>query len=328
MWSPFSEFPRELAYPARAGIVYSIKEFLEKINIHNRRTTCFTSLYAFDKINFDGKPDYDSARITHIFIDLDNGQSRENIVKLHDYLMKNDLLHTMFFSGGGYHCYVATKYPNFLKNKKSAIFNAVTDVSDKVGLKIGINEHSDIDAHTVGNIAQLVRVPNTWNFKRKKYCIPINETHLQSLQELEYSYDHQNNWVTNYGHEYLDLESYDREPDVKYRMPEVDYGDSIGIENININSFLPCIKRLLTEKFNKGHRHRFYIITYCKELGLPLKDTIMLLKKYLEPRVYHHCCTEERQPIFIYRRGDLCFPSCQKLKQEGLCFDNNCRARA
>lgn len=326
MWSPFSEFPRELAYPARSGIVYTMKEFLEKVNLHNHKTTCFTSLYAYDTINSNGKPDYESARITHIFLDLDNGNSRESVIKLHDYLMKNDLLHTMFFSGGGYHLYAATRHPNFLKNKKSAIFNAVTDISDKVGLKIGINEHSDIDAHTVGNIAQLVRVPNTWNFKRKKYCIPINETHLQSLQELEYSYDHQNNWVTNYGHTYLDLEPYDREPDVKYRMPEIDYGDSIGIENININSFLPCIKRLLTEKFNKGHRYRFYIITYCKELGLPLKDTIMLLKKYLEPRTYHHCCSEERQPIFIYRRGDLCFPSCQKLRSEGLCV-GNCRGR-
>jgi DNA primase large subunit len=170
-------------------------------------------------------------------------------------------------------------------------------------------------------------VPNTWNFKRKKYCIPINETHLQSLQELEYSYDHQNNWVTNYGHEYLDLESYDREPDVKYRIPATDFGDSIGIENINVEKFLPCIKSLLTKKLI-SHKCRYYIVSYCKELGLPLKDTILLLKQHLEAKTFNHCVYEERQPIFIYRRGDLCFPSCQKLRQEGLCVDTNCRARA
>ena len=121
------------------------------------------------------------------------------------------------------------------------------------------------------------------------------------------------------------MESYDREPDVKYRIPETDFGDSIGIDNVNVNAekFPNCIRQLLTKKYLK-HRERYIVITYCKNIGLPLKDTVLLLKQYLEPRIFNHCLNEERQPIFIYRRTDLSFPSCQTLERNGLCITKNC----
>jgi hypothetical protein len=318
MWAgPFGEFPRQLGYPSRGEIVYTMKEFLDKINLHNGRTTVFSSLYAFDKINSDGKPDYDSARIGHLFFDLDGDNCHTNVNRLHEYFIRENLQHMIFFSGGGFHTYV--RCCGSIRDKKSAIFNAVTDVADKVGLTVGINEHSDIDAHTVGNLAQLVRVPNTWNIKRKKFCIPVNEDLLnQDLHAVQTYAEKQHFQLTTFGEQSLDLTLFDREPIEKYRIPVMDFGDSIGIDNINIDSFPPCIKALLTKKLIK-HRQRFIVIEYCKEIGLPLKDTISLLKHYLEPRVYNHCVYEERQPVFIYRRGDLGFPGCEKLRQEGLC---------
>jgi hypothetical protein len=259
----------------------------------------FTSLYSFERVKPDGKPDYDSAKITHLFFDLDNDNAEANMKKLHQYFSVLNIIHTVLFSGGGYHVYAAVKYPNFFKNKKATIFNAVTNICDKLGLTVGINEHSDIDAHTVGNIAQLVRVPGTFNIKRKKFA---------------------SNMI-GYGKIYCELEEFDREPEQRYRIPAVDFGDSIGIDNINVEKFPPCIKSLLTKKLIK-HRERYIVITYCKDIGLPLKDTILLLKNHLEHRIFHHCCYEERQPIFIYRRGDLSFPSCETLRREGLCVEN------
>jgi hypothetical protein len=332
MWlGPFADFPREMGYPARSGIVYSMKEFLEKINLHNQKTNVFTTLYSFDSINSNGKPDYDSTRIEHIFFDLDNGNANENIFKLHNYLLDKDLFHTIFFSGGGFHCYIACIYPNFLKNKKAAIFNAVTDISDKNGFKIGINEHSDIDAHTIGNIAQLVRVPNTFNLKRKLFCIPILDDDLfENMEYIKEKAKKQSNLFTVYGHHYLDLMPYDRESVERYKIPSIEMGDSSnGIENIDVEKFHPCVKALLTKRLIK-HRERYIVITYCKEIGLPIKDTILLLKKHLEPRVLNHCVFEEHQPMFIYRRADLGFPSCEKLRQEGLCVEkegNRCNLR-
>lgn len=323
-WGPFNSFPRQMGYPIRGSIVFSMKEFLEKANLHDGKTNVYVSLYAFDHLFSDGKPDYESARLEHLFFDLDNSQALSNATKIHEYLKEQDLIHTMFFSGGGFHIYIAVDYPNFIKNKKDAILNAVISIADKLGLTVGINEDSDIDAHTVGNIAQMVRVPNTWNLKRKRFCIPINEVHLKSQQELEYSYDHQNNWITVYGHKYFDITPFDKEPVAKYRVPNIENStNSIGIDNLDFEKFAPCIKNMINRKLYK-HRHRYIIITYFKEMGLSLEDTILLLRKYLDPQTFNHCIHEERQPIWIYRRGDLSFPKCEKLKMEKLCVED-CR---
>ncbi len=91
MWQgPFSEdkFPREMGFPQRACVVYNMKEFLEKINKTNGKVTVFTSLYAFEKIKSNGKPEYDSAKITHLYFDLDNSNCLDSAKKLCKYLIE------------------------------------------------------------------------------------------------------------------------------------------------------------------------------------------------------------------------------------------------
>lgn len=328
MWSgPFATFPREMGFPMRNGIVYDLREFIEKINKYNGISTVFTSLFSFDYIKSNGKPDYDSAKIQHIFFDLDNGNSLESLRKIHKYLMTKNLRHVIFFSGGGFHAYVATKYPQILKNKKSAIFNAVVDIADQLKLKIGINEDSDIDAHAIGNLAQLVRVPNTFNLKRKRFCIPISELDLTlTFEEIRDLAKKQRLAVEIYGDNYLNLEEYDREPVERIDFPVGEFSGEIGIDKIDVEKFPPCIKFLLTKGLIK-HRERYLIIVYCKEMGIPIKDTIMILRKYLSPKTFNHCIREERQPIWVYRRNDLFFPSCQRLQEEGYCPNTNCGMR-
>ena len=327
---PFNEFPREMGFPSRGKknrVVYSLKEFLEKVNRYNGHCTVFTSLYSFERINSDGKADYDSARIRHIFFDLDNGQSFESIKKLHNYFIENGLRHMMFFSGGGFHMYLAVKYPNYLKNKKASIFNAVVEICDKLGLKIGINEDYDIDAHAVGNLAQLVRVPNTYNLKRKRFCIPLS--HLDLLSSPECIRDlakKQRICLDIYGKNYFDLKPYDREPVIKIDFPAGTFDGEVGLDKIDIEKFPPCIKSLLSKRLLR-HRERFFIISYCKEIGMPIKDTILLLRKYLTPKTFHHCIRQECQPMWVYRRGDLSFPSCRRLQIEGYCPKENCGMR-
>lgn len=327
MWKgPFTEFPRELGFPIRSGIVYNIKEFLDKVNKYNGKMNVYTSLYSFTKLKADGKPDYDTAKIHHLFFDLDNGNYLRNAIKLDQYLKRKDLAHTIIFSGGGIHIYVAVE-PTILKNKKATILNAITKIADDIGLKIGINGDSDLDGHTVGNIAQLVRVPCTFNIKRKKFCIPLSDGYLYTDWDLETLYkealkDPINKSLQIIGKNMIDLSNYDREPQSIYEMPPIDYS-SVGIDNLNDEKFLPCIKNLLAKKLIK-HRERYIVITYFKEIGLPLADSIILLRKYLSPKTFQHCVNEERQPMWIYRRSDLQFPSCNKIKEEDLC-DSTCK---
>ncbi len=236
----------------------------------------------------------------------------------------------MTFSGGGFHFFVSVKYPNILQNKKAAIYNAVVDVCDKVGLKIGINEHSDMDGHVVGNIAQLIRVPNTWNLKRKKFCIPVCgkdlETSLENIQNLSTKQRHINgSWIYD-GSKEFDLAPYDKEKvERNLNIDVMPLEGKSGIE-VNTEEFLPCMKSLLTKKLIK-HKQRYYLILYCKELGIPLNDTVALLRKFLPQKTFHHCVHEEHQPMFIYKRSNLIFPKCETLELEELCSEKRCKYR-
>lgn len=318
-WNPFGTFPREMGFPNRSCIVNNLTEFLNKINQYNGKCTIFTSLYPFNEVN-ERKPNYETSRITHLFFDLDHEQGFENANKLHTYLVEKKIKHTLFFSGGGFHIYVACQYPNLLKNKRVAIANAVDSIAKDLNLTVGVEETADIDAHTVGNIAQLVRVPNTYNIKRQRFCIPLFaedlSTSLQNIKELAKK-QRLSSPPKIYGEEYFNIEQYDGETRQRFEIPAEIMEGEVGLENINVNAFPDCMKKLLGEKM--GHKQRFYFIAFCKEQGIPLADTVALLEKYLPKDIFYHCVKEENQPITIYSRADLIFPSCSTLQQQGYC---------
>ena len=318
------DFPREVGFPYRAGIVYNITELLNKVNLCNGKSDVFIGLYSLGQVS-QGKQNYDTVQVKHLYLDLDNVRSLENTRKLHDYLMSKNLCHRMFFSGGGEHIYIRCTYPNLLKNKRVAIYNAVMDIAQQLNLNVGIDEHSDIDSHTVGNIAQLVRVPHTYNPKRKRFCIPLLEQDLrlplveiQKLAEKQRFLGYADNPI--YGSESLDLSPYDGSTKVRHEIidEEIIEGE-IDLDKINFDAFPSCIKILMSEK-KLSHRQRFYLITYLKREGFSLKDTINILRKCLSPEIYIHCINEECQPLSIYSRADLSFPSCNKIIEEGLCL--------
>ena len=211
MWSPWNDFPREMGFPARNGIVYNIQEFLDKINKFNGKSTVFTSLYAFSLIS-ENHINYESAKVKQLFFDFDNEGCLNCVRKFHNYLIEKDLMHCIFFSGGGFHVYVAVEYPNFLKNKKISVTNAQINLTDILGFKIGINEDSDVDAHIIGNVAQLVRVPNTFNLKRRVFCIPISSEDLKlSFEEIKEKAKTQNPKIYIYGKKFFDISPFDSE---------------------------------------------------------------------------------------------------------------------
>jgi hypothetical protein len=323
IWNPFNDFPREFGVPSRVGLLHSMQELIEKVNHYNGKSAIFTSLYAFDEIK-NNRGVYSSARIRQIYFDLDSPEDLDSARALHGYCEKVGLMHSMFFSGGGFHFYIATTYPNQLINKKGAVGNAQISIADAAKLTIGVNNHSDIDGHCIGNTAQLVRVPNTYNLRRRLYCVPLRRSDLETdLEEIRERAKRQHSGIFTYGSKFLDLSSFDEESINKRPSFEFDISQGSIRGEIKIEHFPPCIRKLLTEKFIR-HRMRYIVILFCRELGLPIETTIDLLRKYLNPRVFAHCVGEERQPYWIYRRQDLNFPSCQTLKNEGLCPDSNC----
>ena len=183
MWNPFQDFPREYGTPGRKGVVYSCKELLEKMKLFNCKTDFYTSLYSFEQLNEAGnRGNYTTSVLNNLYLESDKG-SLEPVLKLHEYCSTRNLYHSFFFSGRGFHFYIGTK-PGAI-NKKGAITNAQVDICDSLDLKIGINGDSDIDGHVIGNLAQLVRVPNSFNIKRKYFCIPLRVEDLTTLEDIK-----------------------------------------------------------------------------------------------------------------------------------------------
>jgi hypothetical protein len=323
--------PREMGFPLRSCIAYSMDDMLSRVNQWNGKCDIFSSLYSLGSV-LTGRQDYDTyAQITHMFFDLDNhgGNAYNNVNKLHDYLVEKNYLHCINFSGDGFHVYVAVQYPNHLKNKRVAIDNAMTSIANDIGLKIGIHDDDDIDARTVGNVSQLVRIPNTYNPKRKRFCIPLEKDEvkfpIERIRELaKYQrFDAGDKWFC--GEELINLQEYDGFEKIRNITPmSIDTEDTIGVENIDVEAFKPCIKALLKRGNKLSHGERYIIITFLREEGIPIKDTIELLRKYLPSENFYHCIKVEKQPQLIYGRADLVFPSCNKLQQEGYCFGKSC----
>jgi hypothetical protein len=289
-----------------------MKELMEKVNLYNRRTTVFTSLYSFENLNEKKtRGIYGSARLNTIYFDSDKTEV-EPILTLHQWCKKRDLLHCMFFSGGGFHFYIAAT--GDVQNKKGALTNAQVQISSDNGLKIGIDNGCDIDGHIIGNLAQMVRVPGTYNLKRKLYCIPLKESDLASIDHIKHLALLPSVGIPIYGKKAYDLTPHDSEPVTRgydETVSDIPRGD-IDIGAIDVSKFPPCINALCSEK-NLKHRSRYILLVFLKALGVSRDSAIQFLRQCLDYKTFRHCVMEERQVFWIFQRNDLYFPSCETL---------------
>jgi len=294
----FSIFPRDVADPKR-HTVKNRGELRRWIKERNGKTNCFISVYGLEQKHID-----------KIFIDIDDSYSE--MLKLHKWLKKRKYKHAVFFSGGGYHVYIFTKRQN-LKYPKTALRNAQIDITEDADV--------NADRQVFGDIRRVARIPQTWNPKRRKFCIPLTledinrgETYINELAKGQH-------FVKDIfiGGKLFDLSFYDKEPTFN-AMPKWQIDDDLQTMTITkemIESFAPCILALLKKK-KQGHRDRFIIFSYLKDRGLLMEEAIEVARKFFKPDVFYHSVVVEKQPENIWN-NDLQVPTCDSLKREGRC---------
>ena len=256
--------------------------------------------------------------IDKIWLDLDSEKSFENIKKLHVWCRKNNYKHLLIFSGLGFHFYIFTN-KNVLKNPKIALKSAQIEIAKQNNLTIGEPKTHDIDEHIIGDIARVCSIPNTFNCRRKRYCIPITEEDLE--KGLEFIREKAKKRVLKfkiYGTKLFDISRFD--VDVKndyYELAELDEEIEIEINKDKLLKNLPPLIAQLLLKKTPGWRDRFIIISYLRDSGYLLQETIQILKHFLTPEKFRHCFSVEHQPQYLYKRFDLIFPTNNKLLSEG-----------
>ena len=99
----------------------------------------------------------------------DSDDCYKSIMKMYDFIVDEKYETLFLFSGRGYNCHIFTT-DGFLKYKKDAIGNAALYLADELKL--------DIDSQVVGDTSRICRIPNTFNLRRNKFCIPLTEKQL------------------------------------------------------------------------------------------------------------------------------------------------------
>lgn len=310
----FSRFPRQIANPMRY-LVESMEQFLNFINSNIDKTDLFTTVYGGFKIN-NKTLDFNSAFIDKVFLDLDSEKSWEETKTLHEHLMKEDLLHKIHFSGRGLHTFVICQIDE-LKNKKDAIYSYQDYITKKLNLTP--------DRQCFGDIARICRIPNTFNFKRKRFCIPLTEGDLKlSYDEVKEKAKRQQFKAQVFGSKLLDLKKFDK-PISRYNI-QMEFPEFESVDTGTDIEFPPCLKMIIA-KHKKAYvdgagnwEDRRLIICWIRDNGRSLNDCVNILKSLLSPEEFRHCMSEENhQPRYLYRRRDLFFPNCSTIENKNMC---------
>lgn len=312
----YNKFPRQIALPTRRQ-VNNKEEMLHYVNKYNQITRIWVSVYNY----IAQEQDKDLLDVDKIFFDLDDEKTMfADICVLHDYCLKNNLRHIMFFSGRGFHFYLMTKNYDQLQNKKQALTNAHHFFVKALNVKI--------DEHIIGDIARVATFPNTWNGKRRRFCIPIDEVDLANgydfIREKALGQQFNYRW---YGWELYDISRHDSETNGDFELVQLTPEQKRRInENKVLRELPPCLSRVLTKE-HVGWRDRFLVICYLRDKGYMKPEVLEILSKFLSTRDFRHCIQEERQVDVLFRRQEYMFPNCENLRLEGYCLSKrNCSA--
>jgi len=280
--------------------INSKKEEADFINKYNGMKAIYRTVYNFELMN-DYKPDYNSAIVNKLFFDFDDNDCWNEANRLHQFLIKENIKHYIIMSGKGYHIFILTKdYKP--QNLKSCIYNSQHYFIDKLNLKC--------DSQVVGDNARLHRIPNTYNVKAKRFCIPITKEQFKSGDIIIKQAAQYQNFIKNIsiGTELFDVSRYDYKSDK--------FSDKIIVDNSNFENNLNAdyatkspnfIKQLLLKR-DAGWNDRYLLILFFRDSGYTREEVFQILKDNLTERKFKHCVYEERQLQYLFERYDLCFP--------------------
>ena len=286
------------------------KKIMDKLN---GVTGLYRTIY-----NFNGLPSWQTAIIDKIFIDFDpskedpeSGVEVTEARKLHEFLNKGNILHHIFFSGRGFHIFVAVNEirPSQLNNPRTAVRNCHKYII----------EEADIEPDPVTvDLMRIARLPNTINLRTGLFCIPLTPDELYLEKEEIYEMAKTQKTPLSFAlnkKKRINLDFFDGQEH------EVDYAQTVesGVDlDLDDDDIPECVKNNLMMP-DCNYLERYAIITALRDLSYKKEDIRKLLKKSLTAKKYNHCMYEERQLDYLFQRQDLLFPGCEVLKAQGMC---------
>ena len=162
-------------------VVSARNDYANFINAQNNRTNVYTTVYDFEHFSEKAKVE-SSVIIDRIFLDFDAHEDELDLawrdVKVVMQLVhERDYLHTLFFSGRGFHLFLFGERTKNMRNVQTLFREIKAYLSSKVGSKNTLDDR-------VGQTTRLRRIPNTVNMSssdengKPYYCIPLTQSDL------------------------------------------------------------------------------------------------------------------------------------------------------
>jgi len=320
-------YPRSMGNPHQNFVAYNKKQRLKYIKKYIKKCDLYISVYKFTEIDDKGKPVRESALIDKVFFDFDSEQWLEDLIKVHNWCKEKNIVHRSHASGNGGHSLIFVK--TNVSNKKEAIGNFQRWLQNELDLIV--------DKKIIGDIARIFRYPNTYNFKGRRFCIPIPPEVLESEQPMTWIYKRYtsqcfcNAWS---GKHLLDLKEWDV-PELLYmESTEVDVDLSEIDDEIETeyHMFPACVRSWLSTPKLSGDG-KFLLILFLKDqiyTKTPFDhvEIISILKKTLDPNEFAHYFGSKIQRRHAGHNGlkfksvmrkDYYMPDCEEIRKKGYC---------
>jgi len=353
MASMFDGFPREVDMRVRK-VIHSKEEFQRYVSKTNGKANMTITVYPFRETKPKGnRCEYNTAIIPHFVIDLDKGRAidmlgmtdeeagqrcAEDTWKLSSHLLKNNWKHCVFFSGGGFHiwCLLDKTYRLPPDELSKLLFSGRMQINKWV---------KEMDLVSLDPVVSFrpdrhIRIPNSYNVKRKLWSIPL------SLGSLSMGWDHitelaekPSHGMIPMGNEGMPLEIVDTE-DQQYKMSGLTgfFGKfdaaAIRVEMKNVEGIpmLPCLKAACCEQgSNPPHQSRVYLMMYLLDYfrrfarpahtsNITNNDAVLKAHAFIESLEWSDYNPKiTRQMLNHGAARYYQTPSCPKLFAESLC---------
>jgi hypothetical protein len=263
-------------------------ELVAEINKHNGILSCYCTVYKFrDHDNY--LCIYDTAIIDRVFFDFDDENAFDDILKMEKYYSKLNIKRAILFSGGGYHFYIKCK--RVTENKRGTLRGYQEYITDKLKLLP--------DTNVFGDIARIARIPNTYNRKRRKFCIAIKPEWLKKGDKwIRKRAGKPHKWFEWHGEKVENIEGH--EVNIEPLMPQLDNIEIRSDIKKKYKNFSNTAKKMLSDN-NLRWKNRGALINYLFEQGYFPEEVIDLLWNKLNKDRAKHTILQEKQVWHLWR---------------------------
>tara|TARA_Y100001938_G_scaffold151104_1_gene246062 strand:+ start:3529 stop:4503 length:975 start_codon:yes stop_codon:yes gene_type:complete len=240
----------------------SKEQYIKFVQSQNNRTNVYTTVYDFE--HFSEKMAIDSTVIIdRIFLDFDAHEDEldkawRDVKEVMQLVIQRNYLHTLFFSGRGFHLFIFGKRTNNMRNVQTLFKEIKEYLVSKVGKDNTLDER-------VGQITRLRRVPNTVNMSSSdgegnaRYCIPLTVDDLSlSIEEILVLAKEPRHLSFRKGGEVE--ATFPEAPPIKEMRGSVSVPKGVGKLPI-----LPCLHNAVMVE-NPTHIARAYLVSWYRDL--------------------------------------------------------------